>query len=57
MARHVRVFRAPRSDVVIRRFLAGMSVFGIAHRYGVAEVCIEQIIRRAMDKPAARRRG
>jgi hypothetical protein len=49
--------RVPRSDVVARRFLDGLTVFGLAHRYGVNQLDIEQCLRRHLERLLAKKNG
>lgn len=47
---------APRTDVVARRFLEGMTVFALAYPYGVSEFDIEQCLRRHLERLLAKKR-
>jgi hypothetical protein len=49
--------RLPRDSVVARRFLEGMTVFGLAYRYGVSEFDIEQCLRRHLERLLAKKNG
>jgi hypothetical protein len=48
---------APRAEAVARRFLEGMTVFGLAYRYGVSEFDIEQCLRRHLERLLAKKNG
>lgn len=48
--------RPPRSDVLARRFLNGLSVFSLAHRYGIQPLDVEDALRRHLERLLAKKR-
>jgi hypothetical protein len=46
--------RKVRSDVVLRRFSAGMTVFAVAYRFGLEPLEVEAMIRRRLNQPSKR---